>query len=202
MNNRLSIVILLLPLLAQARCPNDPNCMSCDKNSCIKCYQSYMNIDGQCITPSAVIPNCKFYSSNKRCLECQYGYYLEKNICVKIGIKNCAVSDARDDSICVGCFDSKQVVDNSCTHNQECPDKNCEICISTFNHKCLQCHEGFSLFEGFCLEEETSNCLVSSDQRMGECKICRPGYYDNGEGCVAFSSIYKLTLTLLLAFLL
>lgn len=90
----LAICILLTlalasPLLAASTCPT--YCTKCtNEKLCYGCGPNYyLAGNSWCLEIKKKVTNCELYISDNQCLECEEGYGLTDNVCVKCADTNC-----------------------------------------------------------------------------------------------------------------
>lgn len=105
---------------------------------CLNCATGYYLKDGSC---SKAIKNCASYADNTMaiCTECNYGFSLLNNLCVRNSVLGCKKEVSH---ICRECY--KPFV----LSNGNCDITNCK----TYNeYKCVACNCGYFLTsEGVC----------------------------------------------------
>ncbi len=166
---------------------NDHRCMRKGQDSkCLLCAYSYANTDGKCQEPLIPMKGCFNYASEKVCLECVAGEYLDRDgVCnplTEANQKICFMSYVSTSS-CSHCRNSKLALNGKCPSHQSCSDKNCEVCyIRGRKEACHICKKGF-YFVG--IDFYDSPCLVQNEGSIGcrwsdsqsYCLSCDFGYY-------------------------
>lgn len=104
-----------------------------------------------------------------------------------------------EELVCQTCSDGKIPENGLCKDSKTmCPVQNCAICVKTSEgvHTCEVCKKGFTLAEfppgnRVCEPEidENKSCWIAVDGKIANCRICWPGFYDNGGSCV--KSVYE-----------
>ncbi|ELP86780.1 hypothetical protein EIN_528290 [Entamoeba invadens IP1] len=138
-----------------------------------KVCQTINDSNGMCTNS---IKNCVFMT-NTKCQECNSGFILSNNSCVKNDI-NCLNSSKYG---CLRCVDT-YYFNNSNKRCEKC-NENCQTCM-TFSTKCLSCKYNEFLTNSVCkkTEELVDKCVHLSP--TGGCVICSSGYYRYGFDCV------------------
>ncbi|XP_041465657.1 proprotein convertase subtilisin/kexin type 5-like isoform X2 [Lytechinus variegatus] len=156
-----------------------PLCRSCEanENSCTSC------IDGAVLRGSQCITRCmdSEYMVNERCLPCH---------------SSCFSCNGGTETDCTSCFDDYVHMDMRCVEPQQCgvgyyivnsydaASRQCLRCHSTCKDcqgpsftDCVDCHQGFFLVGGACLQTCENGKYLAPDNN---CKSC-------SEGCVLCS---------------
>lgn len=163
----MKIVLLLIASIFAAdngKCPNaDQYCLNCTSTTCTSCSFAYLSA-GQCIKPTDTIANCIDYTANKVCTDCDKGYKLSANACVKIDIANCLAVDTN--GLCIVCDSAKKPsTDGKTCSTTACTDTNCSYCmISSGVELCGICKSGYAMdiSTNSCVAEKVANCAVQS----------------------------------------
>jgi hypothetical protein len=154
-------------------------CASFNGSICIKCSKGYFfDSKNNCIK---IDDNCRsFNSDNRVCESCYDGYALDIN-------NNCQISDLSNHNL-----NCKTYINHNCT---ECSfgyyfDKN-GTCIrvssqcksyDTVNGQCLTCYIGYSLSNGTCNLDNSSNLVTNCKKAInGTCAECSYRYYLNNQ---------------------
>lgn len=171
------ILFLTITTTTQKNFPN--LCLKTTKtNKCEKCSKTYKTSSGLCKKPKHRIPNCISYLTPKKCSSCDKGYYLEKDKCSKILIKNCAAGKLNECFIC----EKGLKLDRRGNCVDKCEKTNCDFC-SVFGSVefCVECRNGFSLNEFmYCVIEPFKGCNIV---RAGKCDVCRIGFFMKNGKC-------------------
>ncbi len=185
-------------------CPDDKRCLSCNGNVCERCIFSFKDANGVCLDADKV-DDCRFYSSETQCEECEEGYYLNGNECVEIDIDDCARVAPANPNVCLVCEDAIVVNNGACEGEVECSDDNCDRCTS--ETVCVECEGDYAVTaDGKCVKaidncfavDASSNCLrceKGSYDRDGECKSTREqksGFIVKTIGLVLFGLVYRV----------
>ena len=170
----------------------DKRCAGCNENKeCAFCFRSYWDKNTKSCIFSNKIQYCKRYESEKKCIDCDKGYFLLNNKCEKLEVKNCAVSNKeRGIKKCFICF-NKKLIDYGgigCSENF-CLIDNCIYCSHLWKHPnfyeaCFGCATNYSLSPDLrdCYKTEGLNCYVT--KLDGSCNVCKYGYYMNNGVCI------------------
>lgn len=178
---------------------NDKNCLDCNINNlsvCNYCKTPYLLHDNKCVDkcPSSYYSN---YNSNNVCTKCiencdecdNYGYC---NVCSP------NYSLYKVDSIESFCVKTcpNGYYEEVLNYNKECKicsSKNCNKCNSEDSKLCLECKEGYFLYQGACIE---SGCPIGNFycNEKKECLPCKSNCKEclNNIGCVKCENNYKL----------
>ena len=173
-------------------CPDkDTYCGSCEGNSCIYCYDSYISPAGVCELPTTKIPNCLTYESSDKCRECVFGYYLNNNTCNKIEIDKCVRTAPKKPNECIICSDNILAINGVCNDNNKCTIDNCKYCtIDDDIELCAMCEKNYSAHvandTAICKkdEENIKNCLTLNFDNDSRCLLCKAGYYSSDGTCL------------------
>ena len=158
----------------------DHFCASCKNDKCVACYAS-KDIQGICKPIETLIEFCSQYGEDNRCIYCQYGYYLQNNICVKTSLKHCFTHHIEDSTKCGVCNGYVLNNDGQCDEERKCKIKNCKSCvIENEIELCLWCNDEYILAQddGYKCVAATGilrNCFFQNSE--GQCMTCRFGYY-------------------------
>ena len=168
-----------------------PNCKLCwNSTICLECKEGFFLDEDKCVVECKE----KFYFETDCVSICPVGTFLQDRRCKRCspGCFKCVSPNS-----CIHCQENKGLIlyNGSCYNRtcfidktNDCP--NCEFpCVQcAFNPRpdfkdliiCLQCAEGYSLYEGICVKE----CPVGFQQIQDRCKEC--SYYinsSNGTQC-------------------
>ncbi|ELP91148.1 hypothetical protein EIN_480170 [Entamoeba invadens IP1] len=149
-----------------------------------------MNMNGKCeinmcLNPndengkySMQISNCLFIT-NTKCDECQSGYLLTNNSCVKSEEEHCEQQNAFG---CTRCEDSYYF--NMATKRCEKCDENCMTCFET-STQCLSCYYSSYLTNYKCISNDNlkEKCSQFASKSSG-CVVCKNSYYRVGLDCL------------------
>lgn len=141
------VVCFLALSLAVFACPEDERCASCAVNSCLFCYDGFVQ-NGKCVESTLDIDHCLSYSSNGVCQQCQLDYQAVGGGCVKVEVDNCLITESNNLAKCRVCEDKILADANGvCNKDNRCEIKDCELCERTLQNtaKCYRCHKDFSL---------------------------------------------------------
>lgn len=175
-------------------------CLDCDiEQNCLMLKYDSVIIDNQCFHTS--YKHCKDREfctlcdeNNVNCYECEDGYVVENNKCVR---RECADVDGKKDrclkcegdnnDLCVSCLPGYKINLRAldCMKYQ-CPregDKKtkCELCDKDGN--CIKCKEGYELINFNCYkvtecpEPKINKCKICDE--FGDCVTCFHGYLYN-----------------------
>ena len=185
------------------QCPtSDLRCLSCQKNKCVACVESFINSSGQCEAPKKKVPHCLTYLKDGFCLYCSQGFYTNSyGKCMNITMKNCL--ELKDGENCNICSKSLLVKEGKCIDTKHrCSIENCEQC--TFDEvtqleKCILCVDYYALLitqgRTVCKSEGESikNCLYLNSNNEEQCVVCDINYYWIKASC-AKSTVYQVEL--------
>ncbi|ELP91447.1 protein serine/threonine kinase, putative [Entamoeba invadens IP1] len=157
-------------------------CEAYSKNGCVRCVvQHYLNGDGFC---SKCSENCTRCLNSETCVECEEGFKVSDNVCVKQNNANCDFfSDIKGG--CVICSSGYYLEDKEC---QKCQNEGC-TCIQA--SVCTGCIANYympntlSICKPF---EELTNCIIKTDRG---CTLCNESYYLSDGECDLCSSACK-----------
>jgi len=139
---------------------DDPNCFY-QSETCFLCAHGFvMSESGVCV------PQERNVNKNKELLFCGSDEYLEKNKCNKCAdtFNGCLKCNPTECLLCSNGFFRRE--------NGTC--EKAENCATTFENKCIECEESYSLNHTHC--QKTEYCKYYS---MGECVECEVGYLLN-----------------------
>ena len=201
----LLLATLAIQLAFVAACPDqDPLCLQCFSSICLKCANSYVNQNGKCVRPNALIANCLSYASDKVCLECAYGYQVAADgNCLQItSTANCLQVDANGE--CSVCSKYQLVSFKGCSDSNRCNIRNCAFCSYRYGLEiCEYCHAGFSVFNNLdgstrCLPNypALTNCRVAKYQDFTKCAICHYGNSNLNGYCIPANQTQGLNFNL------
>ena len=105
--------------------------------------------------------NCDEDGCSSQCLECDYGYYLEKghcykNLCVEGENEDSCLKCSIENGICLSCYSDDYRVYNryQCKKsNLTCGNntiQHCQSCDTNLTDNCSQCYEGYLLENNEC----------------------------------------------------
>lgn len=189
---RLSFLSILLALISTTlSCPNkDTYCGSCNGNSCVYCYTSYVSAAGVCEDPTTEVKNCLTYETNEKCRECIFGFYLNNNVCTKIDIKNCVRTAPGAPNKCLVCDKGILAVNGVCDKNNKCSIDDCKYCVKEEDVEfCAICKKGYASHvlddKPVCKKDSgiVKNCLTLDLYDPSYCLLCKAGYYMNSGTC-------------------
>ena len=155
-------------------CPKDPFCLSCpERGKCTLCYDSVLNLAGECDPQIKLVPHCYFYKKYvypARCEVCNMGYRLTAQAtCQRCSDKTCA--DCRENlAVCSACFGGVVPVGGKCPLDSA-PLKNCKVANDIA--ACVLCDNGFSLNEKYVCAPSFPNCQVVN--HSNQCLLCIAG---------------------------
>ncbi|CAD8179449.1 unnamed protein product [Paramecium pentaurelia] len=182
------------------------NCEICEnQDSCKKCNDKFEIKDGkcecqvktdeQCDNRINQQKNCIYYNGNE-CLQCEYGYYLHQNECIKM-LSNEYLLCIKQDQ-CYNCLNMEQIIQKSKfeSNKQVCEcqngyfmnyrllecnqcDSSCRTCIDR-QIKCTSCNDGFYLQDHKC-KKCPQTCLKCDS--YDKCINCVDGYYLDKSQC-------------------
>lgn len=142
-------------------CTSIANCVSVSGQECAICAPTYYpstsgNNSGATICAplesTAVVTNCQYYDSNRKCAACNKGFAL-----------------ATDGSACL----TPNQVSNQV-------DANCAETRVNGEGVCMLCREGHYLRNGVCQAcGNSETCFICNPDNPTVCLICMPGYYQN-----------------------
>ena len=176
-------------------------CLGCwtSANTCSYCADSFLSESSVCLPVETSINFCFSYQSEGKCIECQYGYYLDDSKCTKIPVSGCVEFD-KDTMKCLSCqnninVDSKDL----CEEGSECEILHCKYCkVVGAKTQCIHCQDGYAVINsngvGSCIQETKSieNCKSVDEVNNLKCKICDSPYYNMSGSCLK-STLYSLT---------
>ncbi|KAM9742841.1 proprotein convertase subtilisin/kexin type 5b isoform 1-T1 [Menidia menidia] len=151
-------------------CPED--CIICAAaNHCLRCSPGHKLKDAHCV-PLECDKDEVSDAENEGCLHCDEG-------CEKCKRKDS--QDQEQKTVCLKCEDGYYQLDTDCHKScpdrtysvtstmlcAPCEDKNCAICDQSQCHWCI---EGFSVFEGECVDHCEEGFFMDEDS--GECEPC------------------------------
>ena len=147
------------------------NCETCDSNTCFTCNQTnhFINYKGNCL-PN--ISNCEEHYLNLDVSRCSYCDESNDYYCLE---------DDRDQDDRTQCqliknitsYYRKEDNDNSCL--RLCSKEYTDICLACNRTQCIQCQEGYFLFEGRCLQNMTGcidNKVIEPTTKELSCDEC------------------------------
>jgi hypothetical protein len=137
--------------------------------SCEQCSNGFLKIQtSHFCNKTEMIPNCKYYSSNDKCEECEAGFFLSNDECLILSEQNCEENDPIN-NICWKCGfkENLQIPEsllpgNSCISMQTILKKNCNqlnLNIKSPYFPCQRCVSPYIPFTiptanyHFCLAE-------------------------------------------------
>ena len=190
------------------KCSSTPNCAESTKGLCELCSNNYhLGLDNKCTN----IEHCIYSNSYNDCIECEDGFYFEKNnkTC-KISeniFKNC--KSGYEDKFCEKCKDDFYLnkYDNLCYSNEEenefykCIESDtngtfCEKCLEGYylgykDNKCSKI-KGCDISENenkciecdeyYCLDAKTGKCMYNDEIESEEKKFYYRCIKSNEEG--------------------
>ena len=183
-------IILLIYLSSTAfACPDEKYCLSCNFGTkfCKKCDSTIL-LEGRCQAPKNSVSKCNSYAQKSAdtsvCTQCELGYYLKNPFeCAPCEVSGCALCSPLMPSVCVGCFDGKEIQLNFLTTvcvNKPNPLPNCDVSFINIGVQvCAQCYNGYALqisASGLTCSKTSYGCHALSPED-GLCDLCRSGYY-------------------------
>lgn len=168
-----------------------PTVTHCDSmlfgSNCMKCSDGYYrNPNGTCAKkPLEPMQNCKLYSGEGVCSQCQDGFYVENNQCKKHTTQNECLNYATDKNQCSECNAGFYLdLNKRCTSRENSlNDTNCEI-YETDSDACKTCKKDWVLNSVGRCKEGIKDCeTYSATIPTPECQQCRDTYFfDAGAG--------------------
>ena len=174
------------------------DCPCYDRN-CDSCSSSYPGGCNTCKSPFTFNPktnscicnidNCLF-CSEQGCDKCEFGYYLDNNICIKNYTKcydkNCRICSNSLKGSCKVCYDGYNLQYGICIPNPTKP---------FYNNENNNCYENYFPVKTFCnkncLDAECDNyfclneCLSCENNILSEKLNCKPLNYCSDEHCIS-----------------
>ena len=151
------------------------DCISEEYGKCTKCKESFILINGTCPCQRSSCALC-IDNINNTCFLCKNGNYRWAFTC-ECNIRNCIECVGNK---CLKCYNdyyynetlNKCVFKKKENNNNNCYDKNCEICEDEDSYyRCYECKKGYYLKNGNCYINETEKCGGI------ECNIYKNGQY-------------------------
>jgi len=168
---------------------NQHKCSSTDM-LCEECEDGYYpNTNGLCFKQPP-IPHCQQFSNTQRgCVECQTGYFIDGMECVEIHIEHCNQLSLNEMK-CIECEVGHFVEEGECVDCRmiHCKPDRC----STTNKTCDECEEGFTFNQSSMChpqQDEINECQTYGITSNGKyyCVMCSDGLVFDEEGrCVEF----------------
>lgn len=193
----LKLITILLLLVSKSRQKNcKSNCYQCSPNLgiCSKCREGYYWDPTliMCRFLAEAKPGCKFQRTMSTCQQCNEGFVLNQNQCIKCAVTNC-LDCSEGSNICKKClagYTSTTTSNQNSNCGLRCGVTNCDTCTPGNANSCLKCLDGYRLVNPTTCERCTDqNCLDCSDS-VNVCKIkaplksCKNGFYWDGSKCV------------------
>lgn len=123
------------------------------------------------------IENCLYYSNPLDCSQCERGYYLTNNSCVKAKARNCAsyvnITKCRT---CLPGHGFYKDYETGIVHCIYISTQNCQISEDRYPFDCVKCNELYFLDKGKCFANQTFIPHCEDYERANTCKKCDDDY--------------------------
>lgn len=180
--------VLIFFALAGASFAWDTRCsMIFESGQCQMCIRSYGSESRfRCLVPEVEIPNCLTYLSETECANCEVGYELTENACVKL-------TEIKDDCLwptngsCSLCKQGLLLKSGKCVKNTYAMRNCLYYSILYAGVICSRCARDYvsdySSGKNVCVKAQGNllNCISTFDGK--ECSQCQLNYFKNEEGC-------------------
>lgn len=210
----IKVLCAALLFAAALQCPDDEQCIMCvqkEKSSqCAICEQRILNkITGKCdLEPKEKVQNCLEYKEDKGCINCRFGYRLERKAhqtsCVPCSIRECARCDS-DPRVCTHCFHNLKVTVSN-TGEFECGPEKASVSFCEINRSgvseggCEVCEPGYVVDKNNdCVKSPLEYCWRADS--YDKCNVCHWGFYATLNGKCAKKHNIWLTIAVVLAVL-
>ena len=160
-------------------CEDDPKgiygcLMYSDETKCIMCKRDRYLFDNKCHAVANKIENCAFYSSNNVCNDCEPGYHISGNSCLKAIANNC--TSYFNTYRCASCLPGHVLKeDEGVTNCEPHVSEGCAKIDINPPYPCLACYGNFYLEDGECkLPILIPYCEIYDSNT--KCSKCSKGY--------------------------